>query len=540
VGRTAGSAAADAITFETMHRAISSSGMAALALTTGSAAVAVLLGLAAGALPFAGTLALGVLGLGLLVALLYRRSLRSPRLSGWPRLQAGSLKGGETGWFRDAPDDSTSDGLLRIPRLLFYLGSLTLTEAAWRPAAGLTVSEMFFLLALGATVIAALAGRPIARIPSGLVIGVSIFALGGAISSIGAASPATSVEQTLQGIYVLLLWALTGATVLRTRRQIVVALGCWTFSSALNGCAALLQVIGVSFLGTGALDGSRATGLTDHPNDLGAACAIALVPALMLATTRLPPRGRWLRAVRWCLLGFTSVGVILSASIGAMLAGLIAILVWLLAPAVRAPGRVAVVAAVAVSLAGLTLAGGAVTSPTKRFEEVTTNGVSTSSGSGTVRLKIVQQAWPRIESNPLVGTGLDPSGLSVNVIHHGAVSSYQVHGGPISVWYQAGILGLLGVVILVWTLLRGAWRNLIAGDQTDLLIGLSILAAFLAFLVNAMTTPFVLQQYGWFSAVMLVAWRLRREDVLEIAPSQAGRRGPPPLRANAPPALAPG
>jgi hypothetical protein len=40
--------------------------------------------------------------------------------------------------------------------------------------------------------------------------------------------------------------------------------------------------------------------------------------------------------------------------------------------------------------------------------------------------------------------------------------------------------------------------------------------------------------------VMLVAWRLRREDVLEIAPSQAGRRGPPPLRANAPPALAPG
>jgi O-antigen ligase len=517
----------------------SSSGIAALVLTIGSAAVAVVLGLAAGALPLAGTLALGVLGLGLLAALLYRRSLRSPRPTGQPQLKAGSFEGGETGWFRDGPDESASDRLLRIPRLLFYLGSLTLTEAVWRPAAGLTVSEMFFLLALGVTVIAVLAGRPLARIPNGLVIGVAIFALGGAISSIGAESTGSSVSQTLQGIYVMLLWVWTGATVLRTRQQIVVALGCWTFSSALNGFAAVLQVMDVSWLG-GALEGSRAVGLTDHPNDLGAACAIALVPALMLATTRLPGRSGRLGPVRWCLLAFTAIGVILSASVGAMLAGLIALLVWLLAPAVRAPGRVAVVAAVAFSLAGLTLAGGAVTSPVKRVEEVTTNGVSPNSGSGTIRIKVVRRAWPRIESNPIVGKGLDSSGLSVNVINHGTIVPYQVHGGPISIWYQAGIFGLLGVVIVVWTLLGGAWRNLIAGSQTDVLIGLSILAAFLAFLIIAMTTPFVLQQYGWFTAVMLAAWRLRREGVPEIGPSQVGRRGPPPLRATAPPALAPG
>src|SRR5262249_19776369 len=160
-----------------------------------------------------------------------------------------------------------------------------------------------------------LAGRPLARIPIGLVIGVAIFAIGGAISSIGAESQRSSVSQTLQGIYVMLLWVGTGATVLRTRRQVVDALGCCSFSSALNGFAAFLQVIGVSLLGTGALEGSRATGLTDHPNDLGAACAIALVPALMLATTRLPGRSRGLQAVQWCLLAFTAIGVILSASV---------------------------------------------------------------------------------------------------------------------------------------------------------------------------------------------------------------------------------
>lgn len=522
-----------------MHRAISSSGLAALALTTGSAAVAVLLGLAAGALPLAGTVALGVLGLGLLAALRFRSSLRSRPSSTRPQLRTGKFEGGEIGRFTDEADTRASDRILRIPRLLFYLGSLTLTEASWRPAAGLTVSEIFFLLALGATGIAFLAGRPGARVPQGLIIGVAIFALGGAISSIGSESTTSSVSQTLQGIYVMLLWVWTGATVLRTRQQVVVALSCWTFSSALNGFAALLQVMDISWLG-GALEGSRATGLTDHPNDLGAACAIALVPALMLATTRLPGRSGRLGPVRWCLLAFTAIGVILSASVGAMFAGLIAILVWLLAPAVRAPGRLAVVAALAVSIAGLTLAGGAVTSPTKRVEEVTRNGVATDSGSGTIRLKIVRRAWPSIESNPIVGKGLDSSGSSVNVISHGTIVSYQVHGGPISVWYQAGIFGLVGVLIVVWTLLQGAWRTLGAGDQTDMLIGLSIIAAFIAFLVNAMTSPFVLQQYGWFTAAMLIAWRLRREGLPETAPSRAGRRGPPPLRATAPPTLAPG
>ena len=80
---------------------------------------------------------------------------------------------------------------------------------------------------------------------------------------------------------------------------------------------------------------------------------------------------------------------------------------------------------------------------------------------------------------------------------------------------------------------------MIAGDQTDLLIGLSILAAFLAFLIIAMTTPFVFQQYGWFTGVMLVAWRMRRENLAEFIPSMADR-APQPLRAAGQPVLTPG
>jgi O-antigen ligase len=500
----------------------------------GAALIAALLGLAAAGLSTTGVVLVAVLGLVVLAALLFRRSLRPGVTSALSGVRPQQVQVAET---PGTHDDSERDRLLRIPRLLFYLGALTLTEASWRPAAGLTVSEIFFILSFFGTVAAVLAGRPMARVPNALIVGVAIFAVGAMASSIGAANVQGSVAQTLQGIYVMLLWVWTAATVLRRRSQIIVALTCWTISSAFDGFAAVLQVAHISALG-GPLEGNRATGLTDHPNDLGAASAVALVPALMLATSRLPGRrgGGLMPLIRWGLLALTAAGVVFSASVSAMFACLIAILIWLAAPAVRAPGRLAVVAALALSLIGLTLAGGTITSPTTRLQEVTTTDASTSSGSGGIRLKTVEQAWPRIESNPIVGKGLDTIGSSVYVINQGNSVPLQVHGAPVSIWYQAGFLGLIGVVIVVWSFLAGAWRSLLSpGDQADVVIGLSIFAAFIAFLVYAMTAPFVLQQYGWFAGVMLLAWRLRRDAVSElIVPSSMPRADVPSLAPSVP------
>jgi hypothetical protein len=491
--------------------------MAALALVVGAIALAVLLGFAAGALSTTGAAALAVIGLATIGALLVRRTMSSPVPLGKPAGDAVQFtEPVEVQHAGEAPGD---DKLLRIPRLLFYAGTLTLTQAHWRPAAGLTVSEFFFIAAFFATVVAVMAGRPASKVPNSLLLGVGIFAIGGLISSVGAVNKPASVTQVFQGIYVMLLWAWTGATVLRTRRQIIAALTCWTISSAFDGFAAILQVAHIGALG-GPLEGNRAIGLTDHPNDLGAACAIALVPALMLATSRLPGRGLarsdLMQVIRWGLVALTAAGVVLSASVGAMFAGLIAILVWMVAPAVRAPGRLAVIAALALGLVALTLAGGSVTSPTKRIKEVTSSGPSQSSGSAGVRIKTIKKAWPKIESNPIVGQGMDSSGASVNVINQGVNVPYQVHGSPVSLWYQAGFFGLLGVAIIGFTLLAGGWRSLSSGDQSDMVIGISIVASFVAFFVYAMTAPFVLQQYGWFSGVMLLAWWMRRDAVAQV------------------------
>jgi hypothetical protein len=497
--------------------------MAAIVLVPAAGAMAALLGLVPGALSIIGTLAVGVLGLGTVAALVFRR--RSPFVH--PRATVGvDAVDSEASPPESAP---TPDRVLRLPRFLFYLGALTVAQASLRPALGLTVSELFFIAAFAATVLAALAGRPTSRVPNALVLGVGLFAIGGLISSLNAASPEESVTEVLQGVYVMLLWVWTGATVLRTRPHVLAAMTLWTISAAVDGFAAITQVAGVDTIAEPLL-GTRATGLTDHPNDLGAACAIALVPALMLATSRLPGQraapGPGMRMPRWVILALIAAGLALSASVAAMLAGFVATLAWLVAPIVRAPGRLAVVIALAFTILAVMFAGGRVTPPTERIQQVTsTSGTQLTSGSGEVRVKAAKRALPRIAEDPIVGTGLDPAGGVVTVINQGRSTPYQIHGAPIAVWHQAGIVGLLGVLIVIVTLVRTGWRSLTAGDQNDLLIGLAIFAALISFVIYVMTAPFYFQQYGWFAGVIAIAWYSRRDAMKKVF-VMSGRRRP--------------
>jgi O-antigen ligase len=509
-------------------RGTGGSGAGAAALIVAAAGIAVLLGLAAGALSTVAVITLAVLGLGAVAAVIARETFRQRN---FPSLTATEA---EPAFQESVKPRRSSDRILRIPRLLFYAGALTIAQASWRHA--LTLSEAFFILAFFATCVAVLAGRPIGRVPKALILGVGIFAVGGLISSLGAVSPAGSVSNTLQGVYVMLLWPLVGATVLRTRSQLTTALSLWTISAGIDGFAAITQVAGIHAI-AGPLEGNRATGLTDHPNDLGGVCAVALVPALMLATSRLPwhraRAGSTMRAPRWVILGLIAAGLVLSASIAAMLGGLVAILAWLISPAVRAPGRLAVIAALALALIALTLAGSTVTSPTERLQQVTsTSGTQETSGSGGIRIKTVRRALPRIASDPVVGTGLDSAGGTVNIISQGTTSPQMVHGAPVAVWYEAGILGFIGFAVVIGTLFGAAWQSLTAGDQSDLLIGVAISAALIAFVIYACTSPFVFQQYGWFAGVMLIAWNARRDALAEVGIRVDRKRLP--LRATAP------
>lgn len=459
------------------------------------------------------TATFGLIGLGLAVLsiLILRRSSAAPAGAAVPAEALASAEG------------------LRWSRRFFYIGMLTVTQTTWRPVLGITVSQFFFLAAFAGALFATMRGRRVAAVPAGLVAGAGIFAFGGAISSLGAESPVASGAETLQAVYVMLLWVWTGAMILRTREQLMMALGFWAGSAAINGLFAVTQTAGITLF-TGSLTAGRASGLTLHPNDIGAALSGALVPALLLATRWSVGEPTLIRILRWSMVALIAAGLALSGSLAGALAALVALVVWLSSPAVRTPLRVGLVSGLALFLISvLVFAGDRVVSPTERLEQVV--GSETSEGTSGVRVQVAETAWPRIVDNPLVGTGLDPAGSVVEVATNRRDDLLQPHGIFLAAWYGAGLFGLLGILAVLGSHLGFAWRAMrSARDRLDLVVGWALLGGFAAFLVHAMTAPLFFHQFGWLPGVLLVAWGVQ---------TVAERRQAPARQAKAPARRAP-
>jgi len=489
------------------------------------AAVVVAASVGAGLLPIV-TSVIGVLGVcacGMLVltVLGVRRTL--PSRHSEERADHGHVRPGAALRLGEEQDSEVGSLSLRLARVLFYVGSVLVGQSAFRWAAGLTLSEAMFIASFALCVFSVLRGNPIVGIPTPVVAAVGIFVVGGSISSLDAQSPTGSGFQVVHAAYTLLLWPCVGVMVLRTRRQLMTTITLWSISAAIDGLDAIFQVIGVHVIGP-ARAGNRMTGLTENPNDLGGVTSIALVPALLTAARSVGDQRHLFRAVRWLPVALIATGLVLSGSVAGMAAGGVALLVWLSAPAVRAPARVAVIAALVCALAVVALSDGKVTSPLQRLAQVTSPASTGVNGSGQDRISVIQQAWPRIESDPFVGTGLDVYDTDVTIISHAYSVRYQIHGLPIAAWYETGIFGVAGLIGLLVALAMIGWRSArAAATDDDLLVAWALVAGFVAFVIEAMTQPMVFQQYGWITAVLLIAWNGHADFV--PAPLRRGEFG---------------
>ncbi len=506
-------------------------GRSAAVLAAGVVAASAVVGIAPGLLTFAGTIALVSMLIAAVLAWQLRRALRviavthRDKRAASPEPSAEPLAGGE-------PRPPARD--LRAARVLFYLGVLTIGEPLWRK--GLTLSEAFFLSSFLGCVFSVIRGRVVARLPVLLLIGVGVFALGAGISSVHAVSAAGSFFNDAHGVYVLCIWVWTGCMVLRRKEHVYIVFALWSISLAVDGIAAMAQVFGLHGL-AGAPVGHRATAFTPTPNDLGGAASIALVPAIFFATRR-SREGNWRAVARWIAAAWVAVGLVLSGSVSGMSGAAAGLIIWLVAPQVRVYARIAIISALALVLIVVLLAGSRTTSPLQRLQLVSGSySGQTGAGSGLDRLAIVKAIWPRIGRDPFVGTGVDVSGTVVTIISDGGTQSYQVHGAPLAAWYEAGLLGLIGVAVIVISHLSMGWRNVRYADSgEEQLAALALLSAFLAFIVFAMTSPFLFQQYGWLSAVLIVAWSVLRDRDASVglkhpqrAPSLVGEEGHPPV-----------
>ena len=363
---------------------------------------------------------------------------------------------------------------------------------------GVTVSDALFLLAFGFAVAESLLRGDQRRVLTDVLWwGIGLFVIGGLISTLlYSADLPSSVAIIARVFYLVAAWFWTGAKSFRTREHLWTALKLWVISAAVCG----YWTLGQKYVGLpGSVDGTRFAGLADHVNDLGALAACAIVPALVLT---------WKQS-RWGLAALgIAVGLLLSESIGGGIAALVALAFCLLAPDLTKLTAIALAVGVAVFVLATPLVGG---SAITRLATATNASAQFNQDTFSIRARVYGLAWDRVKAEPLFGTGFDSR--SSKLFDVPSDQSYQVHNLFLAAWFEGGILALIGIVVLEAGLLALGWQE--ARHSEDRLLGLTLVAAFLAYLVAEMSEPALYKRYSLVPALLIVALNYQSERVAD-------------------------
>jgi O-antigen ligase len=432
---------------------------------------------------------------------------------------------------------------MRAARAMYYVGLVLIGLLTVRVSYTVTFSDVFFLFSVMlATAELVLVRRNVPiRIPLLLLGAMAIFTVGGLLSSLDSYSALKSTAVVVRLIFLTVFWFWLGTLVLNRQSHVRKAILLWVTSAAICGAGAVLQfMVGDVIPNTHMIYG-RASGFTGHPNDLGGVTAIAFVPALMLTAREglsLPAR-----VFSYLLFLLVTAGLVLSGSVGAMFAAVVAVFVWFALQ--RRSGRslavLAVILGAAVAITAVQSVRGAQT-PLDRFDKVTAKS-SGPSGAGSLesRLSTYRVAAKVIRDDPFIGVGLD----LVSVTKPFGIVSYEydVHNLVIGTWYKAGLFGMIGMVLAIFALLKVGWEATLAarGDRERTMVA-ALLSAVAAFVIFAMGAPVLFSRYGWIAGALLLALRAVQIDGREprrsrpehatVTPSGVYDLGPDAARAS--------
>lgn len=379
-------------------------------------------------------------------------------------------------------------------RRLFYAGMLTISWLQLR-IAGFTISDYLFFAALLAVVVA-VSVRPssLPRLPVPLVIGLALFVAGSLIATLFASqAPAQSAAAMVRFVYLLTAWLAVSVVVLRTPSQVRTAVACLVTSVAICGVWAVMQKVGLIPSVAGA--GGRVSGLADHVNALGAMCAIALVPTLVLLRSRAGPL--------WAIAALAIVaGLFLSGSIGASVAATGALLAGLVSPRLA---RIAVVGAVVSGLVLFYFSQSSLldASPLERLDTVADPQAQYGQATLYSRIGLFTEAWQGIKSSPVVGVGLDEASSTIYSPISG--DRHQVHNLILGPLYEGGLLSGLGVVIILCWMVTLGVQTVIRVSSEDRLLAVGLLAALTAVLIVGIGEPLLYQRYALAPVALLMA-----------------------------------
>lgn len=262
-----------------------------------------------------------------------------------------------------------------------------------------------------------------------------------------------------------------------------------------------MQTIWGDVIPAGVVHYGRVSGFTYQVNDLGGLCGVAAVPAAMLVTVA---RGFLPRLASLTALFLIVAGLLLSNSVTAMLAAVVAGVVWI---AIARPDlRLLVPVAAAVLLLSAFAAGNNRywESPLDRLETSSSRSGSSESTLFT-RVDSYEAAWETIQESPLVGVGLAREAPNT-------ATGSGVHNMFLATWFQAGLIGLIGLVLVVAAALTMGWRAVVAAvDASERRTATALFAAMIAFLVFGQGQEVLFQRYGWIPVALIAALRMQQQ-----------------------------
>lgn len=332
------------------------------------------------------------------------------------------------------------------------------------------------------------------RVPYGgpaWLVALILIPVAGLVSGQASSVPASVVVSISFALLVGLGPLIFRYFVTSNERWVRPALAGFLLVQTLSAVVGLLQVgTGLSVLGAAARSG-RANGLAEHPNVLGLMATFAILIALAVWT-------QVERMSRLALLGIVTLNTAALLATGslsnilALGAGGVVLLIARRA-ALRTVLGVVLTAVAVVPLAALAGVNPlALTDGVQDRVDVVT-GESDTVGSLAIRQQTWAAAWDRIQDDPVMGSGMDPTNQAV-------YGSTVVHNFVLHYWYQGGLLLLVPMLGITGVLLAIVVRAIITGRDAG---PAAVCAAAIAF---AMTSAFYDQQYYWIPLLAAVAF----------------------------------
>jgi len=407
------------------------------------------------------------------------------------------------------------------------------------------LSDFIFVAAAGIIFVRLLTGRTNTLAPAEarrssplVVVGALVLLTAGTLSSFGAWDVLGSIGVVLRLAWLTLFWFWILRSITTRREVFYRLLRAWRLGVMIIAVVATTGELGLTNFSVENNEG-RQTAFFGHPNDLAGYLIVAL-PLVVLWVPRTETGSR--RAIKQ-IAGIALVGFAIattgsmSAAIGAIV-GLVSMFVVLLLT--RDPRRskrrhplfvMLVLTGIGIGFVLLSTSDLPVVNRLSEYNQGGT-GVSTSVESRGLRNRL---ATDRVDELLVVGIGLDhKSGGKLMELPDSPDALFEtgVHNMHLKVLLEAGLPGLIGLWIILWTTALQAWR-LMLSTRNDTLhtTTAALFGSMVTVNVFAMFQPTLYHRYYWYPIALIgTLWAVRRQELRQAGTASSEADAPAPRR----------